>query len=86
MASQKLNYTQGDAEPKKKGNQKRSQLATGQSTGAVSQVDLSFKTPQIQNFKWYGQTYSTPTEPKLVPTLDLPSTEGFLEDTRNSFA
>ena len=32
MARQKLNYTQGDAEPKKKANQKRSQLATGQST------------------------------------------------------
>jgi hypothetical protein len=84
MARQKLNYTQGDAEPKKKGNQKRSQLATGQSTGDVSQVDLSFKTPQIQNFKWYGQTYSTPTEPKLVPTLDLPSVEGFYEDTRKA--
>ena len=40
MARQKLNYTQGDAEPKKKANQKRSQLATGQSTGDVSQVDL----------------------------------------------
>lgn len=84
MARQKLNYTQGDAEPKKKGNQKRSQLATGQSTGDVSQVDLSFKTPQIQNFKWYGNTYSTPTEPKLVPTLDLPSVEGFYEDTRKA--
>ena len=84
MARQKLNYTQGDAEPKKKGNQKRGQLATGQSTGDVSQVDLSFKTPQIQNFKWYGQTYSTPTEPKLVPTLDLPSVEGFYEDTRKA--
>ena len=84
MARQKLNYTQGDAEPKKKGNQKRSQLATGQSTGDVSQVDLSFKTPQIQNFKWYGQTYSTPTEPKLVPTLDLPSVEGFYDDTKKA--
>ena len=84
MARQKLNYTQGDAEPRKKGNQKRSQLATGQSTGDVSQVDLSFKTPQIQNFKWYGQTYSTPTEPKLVPTLDLPSVEGFYDDTRKA--
>ena len=84
MAKQKLNYTQGDAEPKKKANQKRSQLATGQSTGDVSQVDLSFKTPQIQNFKWYGQTYSTPTEPKLVPTLDLPSVEGFYDDTKKA--
>ena len=84
MARQKLNYTQGDAEPKKKANQKRSQLATGQSTGDVSQVDLSFKTPQIQNFKWYGQTYSTPTEPKLVPTLDLPSVEGFYDDTKKA--
>ena len=84
MARQKLNYTQGDAEPKKKGNQKRSQLATGQSTGDVSQVDLSFKTPQIQNFRWYGQTYSTPTEPKLVPTLDLPSVEGFYDDTKKA--
>jgi len=84
MARQKLNYTQGDAEPKKKGNQKRGQLATGQSTGDVSQVDLSFKTPQIQNFKWYGQTYSTPTEPKLVPTLDLPSVEGFYDDTKKA--
>tara|TARA_B100001778_G_scaffold213460_2_gene176768 strand:+ start:598 stop:3474 length:2877 start_codon:yes stop_codon:yes gene_type:complete len=84
MARQKLNYTQGDAEPKKKANQKRSQLATGQSTGDVSQVDLSFKTPQIQNFKWYGQSYSTPTEPKLVPTLDLPSVEGFYDDTKKA--
>ena len=84
MARQKLNYTQGDAEPKKKANQKRSQLATGQSTGDVSQVDLSFKTPQIQNFRWYGNTYSTPTEPKLVPTLDLPSVEGFYDDTKKA--
>tara|TARA_B100000214_G_scaffold153973_2_gene110330 strand:- start:16416 stop:19286 length:2871 start_codon:yes stop_codon:yes gene_type:complete len=84
MAKQKLNYTQGDAEPKKKANQKRSQLATGQSTGDVSQVDLSFKTPQIQNFRWYGNTYSTPTEPKLVPTLDLPSVEGFYDDTKKA--
>ena len=51
MARQKLNYTQGDAEPKKKGNQKRSQLATGQSTGDVSQVDLSFKTPHLRKFR-----------------------------------
>ncbi len=84
MAKQKLNYTQGDAEPKKKANQKRTQLARGNSTGDVSQVDLSFKTPQIQNFRWYGNTYSTPTEPKLVPTLDLPSVKGFYDDTKKA--
>lgn len=74
--------TPGDANPKKKGNQKRQQLATGASTGDVSQVNLQFEQPKIQQFKWYGDTYSRPTEANLVPTLDLPTVQGFYDDTR----
>ena len=74
--------TPGDANPKKKANQKRQQLAKGASTGDVSQVNLQFEQPKIQQFKWYGDTYSRPTEANLVPTLDLPSVQNFYEDTR----
>ena len=74
--------TPGDANPKKKANQKRQQLAKGASTGDVSQVNLQFEQPKIQQFKWYGDTYSRPTEANLVPTLDLPSVQGFYDDTR----
>ena len=74
--------TPGDANPKKKANQKRTKLAKGNSTGDVSQVNLQFEQPKIQQFKWYGDTYSRPTEANLVPTLDLPSVQGYYEDTR----
>ena len=74
--------TPGDANPKKKANQKRQQLAKGSSTGDVSQVNLRFEQPKIQQFKWYGDTYARPTEANLVPTLDLPSVQGFYDDTR----
>ncbi len=74
--------TPGDANPKRKANQKRTRLAKGNSTGDVSQVNLQFEQPKIQQFRWYGDTYSKPTEANLVPTLDLPSVQGFYEDTR----
>ncbi len=82
MATKTTGLTPGDANPKKKGNQKRQQLATGASTGDVSQVNLQFEQPKIQQFKWYGDTYSRPTEANLVPTLDLPTVQGFYDDTR----
>lgn len=74
--------TPGDADPKKKANQKRTKLARGNSTGDVSQVNLQFEQPKIQQFKWYGDTYSKPTEANLVPTLDLPSVQGYYDETR----
>lgn len=82
MATKTTGLTPGDANPKKKANQKRQQLAKGASTGDVSQVNLQFEQPKIQQFKWYGDTYSRPTEANLVPTLDLPSVQGFYDDTR----
>lgn len=74
--------TPGDANPKKKANQKRTRLAKGNSTGDVSQVNLQFEQPKIQQFRWYGDTYSKPTEANLVPTLDLPSVQGYYDETR----
>ena len=82
MTTKTTGLTPGDANPKKKANQKRQQLAKGNSTGDVSQVNLQFEQPKIQQFKWYGDTYSRPTEANLVPTLDLPSVQGFYDDTR----
>ncbi len=79
---QTTGLTPGDANPKKKANQKRGQSAAGGSTGDVSQVDLQFQAPKIQQFKWYGESYSKPTEPNLVPTLDLPSVDNFYDETR----
>ena len=79
---QTTGLTPGDANPKKKANQKRGQSAAGGSTGDVSQVDLQFQAPKIQQFKWYGESYSKPTEPNLVPTLDLPSVNNFYDETR----
>ena len=52
MATKTTGLTPGDANPKKRANQKRQQLAKGASTGDVSQINLQFEQPKLQPFKW----------------------------------
>ena len=54
MATKTTGLTPGDANPKKRANQKRQQLAKGASTGDVSQINLQFEQPKYNSLSGMG--------------------------------
>ena len=81
MAASIKNLSLGKNEdPKKRGSAK--QVSLDGTTVPPSLGRLKIEEPKIENVRWYGETAVTPAAISKVPTLEMPSVRGVIENAK----
>ena len=67
-------------DPKKRGSGGAKQVSLDGTTVAPSLGRLKIEEPEIENVRWYGETAVTPATISKLPTLEVPSVAGVIEN------